>query len=76
MCLVSLGSLASCGSKDTGSTGSGNTAKPTGTDTVKPDPEPAKKEKLVLSGAEDQKTFVLGKANAYLKDKKLDRKYE
>ena len=76
MCLVSLGSLASCGSKDTGSTGSGNTAKPTGTDTVKPDPEPAKKEKLVLSGAEDQKTFVLGKANAYLKDKKLDSKYE
>lgn len=72
MCLVSLGSLASCGSKDTGSTGSGNTA----TDTVKPDPEPAKKEKLVLSGAEDQKTFVLGKANAYLKDKKLDSKYE
>lgn len=76
MCLVSLGSLASCGSKDTGSTGSGNTAKPTATDTVKPDPEPAKKEKLVLSGAEDQKTFVLGKANAYLKDKKLDSKYE
>lgn len=72
MCLVSLGSLASCESKDTGSTGSGNTA----TDTVKPDPEPAKKEKLVLSGAEDQKTFVLGKANAYLKDKKLDSKYE
>lgn len=64
MCLVSLGSLASCGSKDTGSTGSGNTAKPT------------EKEKLVLSGAEDQKTFVLGKANAYLKDKKLDSKYE
>lgn len=76
MCLVSLGSLASCGPKTSGSTESGNTAKPSASDTVKPDPEPAKKEKLVLSGAEDQKTFVLGKANAYLKDKKLDSKYE
>lgn len=76
MCLVSLGSLASCGPKTSGSTGSGNTAKPSASDTVKPEPEPAKKEKLVLSGAEDQKTFVLGKANAYLKDKKLDSKYE
>lgn len=76
MCLVSLGSLASCGSKDTGSTGSGNTAKPTATDPVKPEPEPAKKDKLVLSGAEDQKTFVLGKANEYLKEQKLDSKYE
>lgn len=52
MCLVSLGSLASCGSKDTGS---GSTAKPSASDTVKPEPEPAKKDKLVLSGAEDQK---------------------
>lgn len=68
MCLVSLGSLASCGTKDTGSTGSGNTATP--------DPVPAKKEKLVLSGAEDQRTFVMGKANEYLKAQKLDSKYE
>lgn len=73
MCLVSLGSLASCGSKTSGST---DTAKPTGSDTVKPEPEPAKKETLVLSGAEDQKTFVLGKANEYLKAQKLDSKYE
>lgn len=65
MCLVSLGSLASCGSKNSGSTGSGNTATP----------EPAKKETLVLSGAEDQKTFVMGKANEYLKAQKLDSKY-
>lgn len=64
MCLVSLGSLASCGPKDTGSTGSGST-----------DPTPAKKETLVLSGAEDQKTFVMGKANEYLKAQKLDSKY-
>lgn len=76
MCLVSLGSLASCGPKTSGSTGSGNTAKPSASDTVKPEPEPAKKEKLVLSGAEDQKTFVLGKANEYLKAQKLDSKYE
>lgn len=76
MCLVSLGSLASCGSKTSGSTGSGNTAKPSASDTVKPEPEPAKKDKLVLSGAEDQKTFVLGKANEYLKEQKLDSKYE
>lgn len=69
MCLVSLGSLASCGSKTSGSTtGSGNTATP--------EPVPAKKEKLVLSGAEDQRTFVMGKANAYLKAEKLDSKYE
>ncbi len=65
MCLVSLGSLASCGSKTSGST-----------DSAKPDPTPAKKEKLVLSGAEDQKTFVMGKANEYLKAEKLDSKYE
>lgn len=65
MCLVSLGSLASCGSKPTEPTGSGSTAKP----------EPAKKETLVLSGAEDQKTFVMGKANEYLKAQKLDSKY-
>ena len=65
MCLVSLGSLASCGSKTSGST-----------DTSKPDPTPAKKETLVLSGAEDQKTFVMGKANEYLKAQKLDSKYE
>lgn len=65
MCLVSLGSLASCGSKNSEST-----------DTSKPDPTPAKKEKLVLSGAEDQKTFVMGKANEYLKAQKLDSKYE
>lgn len=65
MCLVSLGSLASCGSKTSGST-----------DTSKPDPTPAKKETLVLSGAEDQKTFVMGKANEYLKAKNLDSKYE
>lgn len=65
MCLVSLGSLASCGSKTSGSTGSGNTATP----------EPAEKETLVLSGAEDQKTFVMGKANEYLKAQKLDSKY-
>lgn len=64
MCLVSLGSLASCGSKTSGST-----------DTSKPDPTPAKKETLVLSGAEDQKTFVMGKANEYLKAQKLDSKY-
>ena len=68
MCLVSLGSLASCGSKTSGSTGSGSTPKP--------EPEPAKKETLVLSGAEDQRTFVMGKANEYLKAKKLDSKYE
>lgn len=65
MCLVSLGSLASCGPKTSEST-----------DTSKPDPTPAKKEKLVLSGAEDQKTFVMGKANEYLKAQKLDSKYE
>lgn len=65
MCLVSLGSLASCGSKTSEST-----------DTSKPDPTPAKKEKLVLSGAEDQRTFVMGKANEYLKAQKLDSKYE
>lgn len=65
MCLVSLGSLASCGPKTSGST-----------DTSKPDPTPAKKETLVLSGAEDQKTFVMGKANEYLKAQKLDSKYE
>lgn len=65
MCLVSLGSLASCGSKPTEPTGSGSTTKP----------EPAKKETLVLSGAEDQKTFVMGKANEYLKAQKLDSKY-
>ena len=67
MCLVSLGSLASCGPKTSGSTGSGSTAKP--------EPEPAKKETLVLSGAEDQRTFVMGKANEYLKAQKLDSKY-
>lgn len=65
MCLVSLGSLASCGPKASEST-----------DSAKPDPTPAKKEKLVLSGAEDQKTFVMGKANEYLKAEKLDSKYE
>lgn len=65
MCLVSLGSLASCGPKTSEST-----------DTSKPDPTPAKKEKLVLSGAEDQRTFVMGKANEYLKAQKLDSKYE
>lgn len=65
MCLISLGSLASCGSKTSEST-----------DTSKPDPTPAKKETLVLSGAEDQKTFVMGKANEYLKAQKLDSKYE
>ncbi len=65
MCLVSLGSLASCGPKTSGST-----------DSAKPDPTPAKKETLVLSGAEDQKTFVMGKANEYLKAQKLDSKYE
>lgn len=65
MCLVSLGSLASCGSKTSEST-----------DTSKPDPTPAKKEKLVLSGAEDQRTFVMRKANEYLKAQKLDSKYE
>lgn len=65
MCLVSLGSLASCGSKTSEST-----------DSSKPDPTPAKKEKLVLSGAEDQKTFVMRKANEYLKAEKLDSKYE
>ncbi len=65
MCLVSLGSLASCGFKTSEST-----------DTSKPDPTPAKKEILVLSGAEDQKTFVMGKANEYLKAQKLDSKYE
>lgn len=64
MCLVSLGSLASCGPKTSGST-----------DTSKPDPTPANKETLVLSGAEDQKTFVMGKANEYLKAQKLDSKY-
>lgn len=65
MCLVSLGSLASCGPKTSEST-----------DTSKPDPTPVKKEKLVLSGAEDQRTFVMGKANEYLKNQKLDSKYE
>lgn len=65
MCLVSLGSLASCGPKTSEST-----------DSAKPDPTPVKKEKLVLSGAEDQKTFVMGKANEYLKAEKLDSKYE
>lgn len=65
MCLVSLGSLASCGPKTSEST-----------DTSKPDPTPAKKEKLVLSGAEDQRTFVMRKANEYLKAQKLDSKYE
>ena len=65
MCLVSLGSLASCGSKNSEST-----------DTSKPDPTPAKKETLVLSGAEDQRRFVMGKANEYLKAQKLDSKYE
>lgn len=65
MCLVSLGSLASCGPKTSEST-----------DTSKPDPTPAKKERLVLSGAEDQRTFVMGKANEYLKAQKLDSKYE
>lgn len=65
MCLVSLGSLASCGSETSEST-----------DTSKPDPTPAKKETLVLSGAEDQRTFVMGKANEYLKAQKLDSKYE
>ena len=64
MCLVSLGSLASCGPKTSEST-----------DTSKPDPTPAKKETLVLSGAEDQRTFVMGKANEYLKAQKLDIKY-
>lgn len=67
MCLISLGSLASCGPKTSGSTGSGNTATP--------EPTPTKKETLVLSGAEDQKTFVMGKANEYLKAQKLDSKY-
>lgn len=65
MCLVSLGSLASCGPKTSEST-----------DSAKPDPTPAKKETLVLSGAEDQRTFVMGKANEYLKAQKLDSKYE
>lgn len=65
MCLVSLGSLASCGPKTSEST-----------DTSKPDPTPAKKETLVLSGAEDQRKFVMGKANEYLKAQKLDSKYE
>lgn len=65
MCLVSLGSLASCGPKTSEST-----------DSSKPDPIPATKEKLVLSGAEDQKTFVMRKANEYLKAEKLDSKYE
>lgn len=65
MCLVSLGSLASCGPKTSEST-----------DTSKPDPTPANKETLVLSGAEDQRTFVMGKANEYLKAQKLDSKYE
>lgn len=65
MCLVSLGSLASCGSKTSEST-----------DSAKPDTTPVKKEKLVLSGAEDQRTFVMGKANEYLKAQKLDSKYE
>lgn len=52
MCVVSLGSLASCESHDTGL------------------------KTIVLSGAEDQKTFVLGKANEYLKAQKLDTEYE
>ena len=65
MCLVSLGSLASCGPKTSEST-----------DSAKPGPTPANKEKLVLSGAEDQKTFVMRKANEYLKAEKLDSKYE
>lgn len=65
MCLVSLGSLASCGPKTSEST-----------DTSKPDPTPARKETLVLSGAEDQRTFVMGKANEYLEAQKLDSKYE
>lgn len=65
MCLVSLGSLASCRSETRVST-----------DTSKPDPTPANKETLVLSGAEDQRTFVMGKANEYLKAQKLDSKYE
>lgn len=65
MCLVSLGSLASCGSKTSEST-----------DSAKPNTTPVKKEKLVLSGAEDQRTFVMGKANEYLKAQKLDSKYE
>lgn len=65
MCLVSLGSLASCGQKTSEST-----------DSAKPDTTPVKKEKLVLSGAEDQRTFVMGKANEYLKNQKLDSKYE
>ncbi len=52
MCLVSLGSLASCGSHETGL------------------------KTIVLSGAEDQKTFVLGKANEYLKANQLDTEYE
>lgn len=65
MCLVSLGSLASCGPKTSEST-----------DSAKPDPTPVKKEKLVLSGAEDQRTFVMGKANEYLNNQKLDSKYE
>lgn len=65
MCLVSLGSLASCGPKTSEST-----------DTSKPDPTPANKETLVLSGAEDQRTFVMGKANEYLKAQNLDSKYE
>lgn len=65
MCLVSLGSLASCGPKTSEST-----------DSTKPDPTPAQKEKLVLSGAEDQKTFVMRKANEYLKAENLDSKYE
>lgn len=52
MCVVSLGSLASCGSHDTGL------------------------KTIVLSGAEDQKTFVLGKANEYLKAQKLDTEYK
>ena len=64
MCLVSLGSLASCGQKTSEST-----------DSAKPDPKPANKETLVLSGAEDQRTFVMGKANEYLKAQNLDSKY-
>ena len=64
MCLVSLGSLASCGPKTSEST-----------DSAKPDPKPANKETLVLSGAEDQRTFVMGKANEYLKAQNLDSKY-
>lgn len=65
MCLVSLGSLASCGPKTSEST-----------DTSKPDPTPAKKEELVLSGAEDQRTFVMEKANECLRAHNLDSKYE